>query len=76
VLAKEVLRGDTRLTERWGHGALHDTLPGMKGHVIMTYYGEEHNIVWRTDGQRIASRTKPGTITRAIGAGGGWRHGR
>jgi AraC family transcriptional regulator len=63
VLAKEVLRGDTRLTERWAHGALHDSLPGMKGHVVMTYYGEEHNIVWRTGGQRIVSRTKPGTIT-------------
>jgi AraC family transcriptional regulator len=63
VLAKEVLRGDTRLTERWVHGALHDSLPGMKGHVIMTYYGEEQNIAWRTNGQRIESRTRPGTIT-------------
>jgi AraC family transcriptional regulator len=63
VLGKEVLRGDTRLTARWAHGALHDSLPGMRGHVIMTYYGDGHDIVWHTDGQRIASRTTPATIT-------------
>lgn len=38
-LAEQVLRGDTRLTRRWGHGGLHDQLPGMNGHVVMTYHG-------------------------------------
>ncbi len=57
------LRGGTRLTGPWGHGALHDYLPGMAGHVIITYYGDPQDIVWRTDGARIAGQTRSGTIT-------------
>jgi AraC family transcriptional regulator len=63
VLAEEVLRGDTRLTQRWSHGALHDFLPAMSGHVIMTYYGASQEITWRQGQQRFASCTAPGTIT-------------
>lgn len=57
------LRGRTRLTAPWGHGALHDHLGGMEGHVIITYYGEPQGIVWRRGGERLASATRSGTIT-------------
>ena len=63
VLMEQLLRGSARLTNRWGHGALHDHLPGMSSHVIMTYYGSDHDIVWRNGAGRIASRTRRGTIT-------------
>ena len=63
ALANEVLRGDTRLTRRWHHGALHDYLTGMKGHVIMTFYGAAQEIIWRRGRTRIQSRTRPGSIT-------------
>ena len=62
-LAGPPLRGETRLTTRWGHGALHDTLSSLSSHVVMTYYGLDQDIVWRTDGGRLASRTRSGTIT-------------
>lgn len=57
------LRNDTRLTGAWGHGALHDHLPGLSGHVIITYYGDPQEIVWRVGGDRYASTTRPGSIT-------------
>lgn len=57
------LRGDTRLTGPWGHGALHDHLPGLNDHVIITYYGDPQDIVWRVGGDRHASQTRSGTIT-------------
>lgn len=57
------LHGDTRLTSRWGHGALHDRLPALKGHVVMTYYGAPQEILWRTSGERLLSTTRPGSIT-------------
>lgn len=63
ALVEEVLRGDTRLTRRWGHGELHDHLEGLTGHVVMTYYGAAQDIAWRTDGLRLTSRTRPGSIT-------------
>ncbi len=63
ALNSEVLRGDTRLTQRWAHGALHDYLPGMKGHVVMTFYGVAQEITLRTGASRIVSRTRPGSIT-------------
>jgi len=63
ALNGEVLRGDTRLTQRWMHGALHDYLPGMKGHVVMTFYGAAQEITRRTGGSRVTSRTRPGSIT-------------
>lgn len=62
-LVGEPLRGETLLTNRWGHGPLHDTLAGMPSHVVMTYYGRDQDIVWRTEGKRLTSRTRSGTIT-------------
>lgn len=60
----EVLACNTWLTRRWSHGALHDTLAPLDTHVILTFYGREsRDIVWRTDGRRIASRTRPGAIS-------------
>jgi AraC family transcriptional regulator len=63
ALDGEALRGDTRLTRRWSHGAIHDHLPGMDGHVLMTFYGVPQSINWRRGAQRVSSRTRPGTIT-------------
>lgn len=57
------LRDETSLTGQWGHGALHDHLAGMQGHVIITYYGQPQDIVWRVEGRRLASTTRPGSIT-------------
>lgn len=62
-VVEDALRGGTTLTAPWGHGALHDYLPGMAGHVIITYYGEPQDIVWRSDGNRHAGQTRSGTIT-------------
>jgi len=63
ALNGEVLRGDTRLTQRWVHGAIHDKLPGMRGHVVMTYYGAAKEIAWSSGAARQSSRTRPGSIT-------------
>ncbi|PDT33395.1 MULTISPECIES: AraC family transcriptional regulator [Sinorhizobium] len=63
ALVGEALRSETRLTTRWSHGALHDSLPGLSSHVVMTYYGADQEISWRSGGRRHASRTRPGTIT-------------
>jgi AraC family transcriptional regulator len=62
-LVPVTLRAETRVTERWAHGALHSHLAPMPGHVVMTYYGEDQDIVWRAGGRRLASRTRSGTIT-------------
>lgn len=62
-VAEGSLRGDTRLTRPWGHGALHDHLPAMEGHVVVTYYGEPQEILWRTGGDRLLSTTRSGSIT-------------
>jgi AraC family transcriptional regulator len=63
ALNDEVLRGDTHLTQRWRHGEIHDHLPGMSGHVIMTFYGAPQQIAWRSGTTRLTSRTRPGSIT-------------
>jgi AraC family transcriptional regulator len=63
ALNGEVLRGDTRLTQRWRHGAIHDHLPGMSGHVVMTFYSPAKEIGWRSGAARLTSRTRPGVIT-------------
>ena len=63
ALNGEVLRGDTRLTQRWSHGGIHDHLPGMRGHVVMTFYGAAQDIAWRSGSSRITSRTRRGSIT-------------
>ncbi|WP_309086585.1 AraC family transcriptional regulator, partial [Chelativorans sp.] len=72
-LVPRMLRGDTLLTRRWRHGALHDTLPAMRGHVVMTYYSQPQEITWQSGRQRAASTTRPGTITLIPdGADGRW----
>lgn len=73
VLVERTLGIGARLTERWRHGAVHDSLPPMSEHVIMTYYGEEREISLQGNGRRIVSRTRPGTITIIpSGADGKW----
>lgn len=62
-VAAGVLRGDTRLTRQWGHGALHDYLVPMQGHVVITYYGDPQEIVWQVGRERFASTTHSGSIT-------------
>jgi len=62
-LAPTILRGDTRLTRRWRHGALHDALPAMSGHVVMTYYSRPQDITWQVGGSRIVATTQPGSVT-------------
>lgn len=57
------LRSQTRLTRPWGHGALHNYLPALQGHVVITYYGTPQEILWRTGGERLLSTTRPGSIT-------------
>src|SRR4030095_956774 len=59
VLVERTLGIGARLTERWRHGAVHDSLPPMSEHVIMTYYGEEREISLQGNGRRIVSRTPP-----------------
>lgn len=63
VLVGEVLRGQTRFTRRWTHGAIHDQLPGMADHVVMTYYGAAQEVGWREGGERLSTRTRVGSIT-------------
>ncbi len=73
ALMREVLRGEARLTRRWGHGALHDDLEPLTGNIVMTYYGAARDIVWRGGGERLASRTRPGSITLIPdGSAGRW----
>jgi len=63
VLIEGALESGTRLTQRWSHGAVHDSLPPMADHFIMTYYGEEREIMLQGDRRRITSRIRPGSIT-------------
>jgi len=63
VVVGEPFRDAVRVTGRWGHGALHDSLASLPEHVVMTYYGVDRDIVWRTGGRRLASRTRAGSIT-------------
>jgi AraC family transcriptional regulator len=62
-LAPTILRDDSRLTRRWRHGALHDSLPAMSDHIVMTYYSQPKRITWRAGGKRFAGATSPGTVT-------------
>lgn len=63
VLVDQELRGGARLTRPWRHGAIHDYLPPMTAHVVMTYYGEVQPISLQSDGKRFTSRTRKGSIT-------------
>ena len=66
-LVLDELRGGTRLTQRWKHGAVHYRKASRPDHVIMTYHGAgDHEMIVSAgagDTQRITSRTRPGTIT-------------
>jgi len=63
IALSEQLSGDTRLTGRWTHGPLHDSLPGMPAHVIIAHHNEGTEIVLRTgEGLRTRAATRPGTI--------------
>lgn len=63
ALVGEVLRGETRFTHRWVHGELHDQLPPMIGHVVMTYYGAAREVGWRDGSERLSTRARVGSIT-------------
>jgi AraC family transcriptional regulator len=64
VVVENTLACDTRLTQRWAHGELHDSLPALNTHVIMTFYGSApRELVWRSEGHRVISRTRAGTMT-------------
>lgn len=62
-VAKPRLRDDTLLTAQWGHGPLHDYLPSMQGHVIITYYDQPQEISWQVGSDRLTSTTRSGSIT-------------
>lgn len=60
---EEPLAGDTRVTRRWAHGAIHDRTACMTHHVVMTYYGAPQRIEWCDGSRRQTSTTRGGTIT-------------
>lgn len=63
ALVPEVMRGDTRLTERWVHGPLDGYMHGMKGHVAVGCPQGEEEICWRIEEKRFASRTRRTAFT-------------
>jgi len=63
IALSERFSGDTRLTGRWAHGALHDSLPGMPEHVIIAHHNQGTEINLRGgDGLRARAKTRPGSI--------------
>ena len=62
-LLGEPFRDAVRVTRRWNHGALHDSLTAFPDNVVMTYYGVDRDIAWRSGGRRLGSRTRSGAIT-------------
>ena len=62
-LLGEPFRDAVRVTRRWNHGALHDSLTAFPDNVVMTYYGVDRDVAWRSGGRRLASRTRSGAIT-------------
>lgn len=71
-VAPGILRGGIRLTRRWAHGPLHDYLPTMDGHALVTYYGRPQTIVWTLGRERLASTTHGGSITLIPGTHEGY----
>lgn len=63
ALVPEVLRGDTRLTERWVHGPLDGYMHGMKGHVVVGCPQGNEEICWRIEKRRFASHTRRTAFT-------------
>ena len=74
VVVEALFGGATRLTRRWVHGELHDTLPGLAVHLLVAHHGlTACGAVWRTEGQRLESRLGAGTMTVIpAGQGGRW----
>lgn len=63
IALSEEFGGDTRVTGRWKHGELHDSLPEMPAHVIIAHHNEGTGITVRTGGGvRLRATTKPGSI--------------
>ena len=62
-LLGEPFRDAVRVTRRWNHGALHDSLTAFPDNVVMTYYGVDRDVAWRSGGRRLGSRTRSGAIT-------------
>jgi len=62
-LLGEPFRDAVRVTRRWNHGALHDSLTAFPDNVVMTYYGVDRDVAWRSGGRRLGSRTRSGSIT-------------
>ena len=47
VLQPGVLRGDTRLSQRWAHGGLnYDYMRGVAGHIAVGCHRGDHPISW------------------------------
>jgi AraC family transcriptional regulator len=64
VLQPDILRGDTRLTQRWGHGGLKcDYMRGIAGHIAVGCHKGDHPISWRIENKRFASRTSRTAFT-------------
>jgi len=64
VLRPGVLRGDTRLTQRWAHGGLnHDYMRGIAGHIAVGCHRGDHPISWRIEKKRLQSRTSRTAFT-------------
>jgi AraC family transcriptional regulator len=63
ALIGEPLKDKTRRTGRFRRGEVHDSLDGLSGHVLITYYGQSCRVVWRTNGRPIAARTRRGAIS-------------
>jgi AraC family transcriptional regulator len=62
-VSEHTYRSDTRMTQRFSHGAVRDRLLPMNEHVVMTYYGPPKLVEW-WDGQRYLRTTKrPGCVT-------------
>jgi AraC family transcriptional regulator len=59
----EPFRDAVRVTRRWNHGALHDSLAAFPDNVVMIYYGVDRDVAWRSGGRRLGSRTRSGAIT-------------
>jgi AraC family transcriptional regulator len=58
VLRPGVLRGDTRLTQRWAHGGLnYDYMRGIAGHIAVGCHRGDHPISWRIGKKRLHSHT-------------------
>lgn len=51
------------VAQRWRHGAFRESTAPMAEHVIMTYFGAARRIERWSDGKRVLSTTRPGSVT-------------